>query len=182
MPHPSRQHLGERDEVEPADTKRNRKRLTSCADSRHDCRMRRLTAFASLSAAVILFASAADVHSQDTPPAPASTTLTFTVRGLRNNTGTVAGGVYIDPQRWPQPRGEAAVCRSPIRNNVSRCTIRVPAGGRYAFAFVHDEDGDGRIRQDFFGVPQEGYGFANDAHSGLSAPSFESAAVTVAMG
>ena len=144
--------------------------------------MRRLTVFASLSAAVILFASAADVHSQDTPPAPATTTLTFTVRGLRNNTGAVAGGVYLNPQRWPQPHGEVAVCRSPIRNGVSRCVIQVPAGGRYAFAFVHDEDGDGRMRQDMFGIPQEGYGFANDAHAGLSAPSFESAAVTVATG
>ena len=142
--------------------------------------MRRLTAFWALLVAVLLpFADTESVRSQDTA---GMTTLTFTVRGLRNDVGTVAGGVYADPQRWPQPRGEVAVCRSPIRNGVSRCVIRVPAGGRFAFAFVHDEDGNGRIAQDIFGIPQEGYGFANDAHSGLSAPSFESAAVTVQTG
>ena len=139
--------------------------------------MRRLTLLASILVAVFFLTDARSVRSQD-----GTTTLTFVVRGLRNNIGTVAGGVYAEPQRWPQPRGEVAVCRSAIHSGVSRCVIRVPSGGRYAFAFVHDEDGNGRIAQDFLGIPQEGYGFANDAHSGLSAPSFESAAVTVATG
>ena len=62
----------------------------------------------------------------------------------------------------------------------SRKRIAAPRAGRYAFAFLHDEDDNGRMNSDLIGLPQEGFGFSNDVRAGLGgAPSFESASFAV---
>ncbi len=113
------------------------------------------------------------VLSQDQP------TATIVVRGLRNDRGAVCGGIYSDRNVWTRVGGEVATCRAPIVHGTARCVIRAPSAGTYAFAFVHDEDGDARMDTDVFGMPQEGYGFANDARGTLGAPSFESASIVI---
>ncbi len=109
-------------------------------------------------------------------------TLVFVVHGLRNDTGYVAGGIYADPHVWTHEGGQVATCRAAIREGSARCVIRAPGPGRYAFAFLHDEDGNGRMHTDALGLPQEGYGFGHDAHGTLSAPSFESASYLLTAG
>lgn len=49
--------------------------------------------------------------------------------------------------------------------------------GNYAISAFHDEDGDGKMRKNIFGVPKDLYGFSNDVRNPFSAPSFQSAAV-----
>jgi uncharacterized protein (DUF2141 family) len=117
-----------------------------------------------------LLAMAAPVLAQDEAP-----TAVFIVNGLRNDVGVVAGGIYADPHVWTREGGQVAVCHGAIHAGTARCVIRAPEPGTYAFAFLHDEDGDGRMHTDALGLPQEGYGFGNDAHGTLGAPSFESA-------
>ncbi len=109
-------------------------------------------------------------------------TLVFNVRGIRSDVGTIAGGIYSDPAVWTREGGQVATCRVPIHNGSARCVIRAPGPGTYAFAFLHDEDGDGRMRVDSIGLPQEGYGFGNDARPGLGAPSFESCSLVLSAG
>jgi uncharacterized protein (DUF2141 family) len=43
----------------------------------------------------------------------------------------------------------------------------------------HDENDDGRLDENSWGVPTEGYGFSNNAQGFLSAPSYDAAAVTL---
>ena len=124
--------------------------------------------------ALLLFAL--PVLAQDEP------TAVIIVRGLRNDRGAVCGGIYADRSVWTRVGGEVATCRAPIHEGTARCVIRAPRTGTYAFAFVHDEDGDARMDTDVFGMPQEGYGFGNDARGTLSAPSFESASFVLEPG
>lgn len=105
--------------------------------------------------------------------------LTFVITGLRTDTGAVRGGIYASPDVWTDVGGEVAVCASPVSGGVSRCTITAPGPGRYAFAFYHDADADDQLDRDLFGIPQEGYGFSNNARPGMGAPSFDSAAFEV---
>lgn len=126
-------------------------------------------------AIVALFAAPA--LAQDEGP-----TFVFVVRGLRNDVGVVGGGIYADPHVWTQHGGQVATCHSPIRGGSSRCVIHAPGPGRYAFAFLHDEDGDGHMHTDALGLPQEGYGFGNNARGTLGAPSFESASYEIGAG
>ena len=47
--------------------------------------------------------------------------------------------------------------------------------GSYAFAYLHDENANGRFDRDFIGWPQEGFGFSNDAAPSFGPPSYASA-------
>lgn len=47
--------------------------------------------------------------------------------------------------------------------------------GNYAIAVIHDENINGELDTNFFGVPTEGYGFSSDAEVNMSAPSFANA-------
>lgn len=109
-------------------------------------------------------------------------TLVFTVSGLRSNTGTLRGGIYASADHWTEVGHQVSVCTGPVRGGSARCVIHPPGPGRYAFAFYHDADDDNQLDRDLVGIPQEGYGFSNNARPGLSAPSFDSASFAVAAG
>jgi uncharacterized protein (DUF2141 family) len=51
--------------------------------------------------------------------------------------------------------------------------------GRYAVINFHDENDNGRLDENPWGAPTEGYGFSKNAQGFLGAPSFDSAAVSV---
>ena len=51
--------------------------------------------------------------------------------------------------------------------------------GRYAVILFHDENGNGHLDKNFWGVPVEPYGFSNDAQGLLGPPSFAEAAFTL---
>lgn len=113
-------------------------------------------------------------------PAPArdSVSVVFRVHGLRSDHGQIMGALYDSPRHWVRPGEHAADCRADIRGRVARCVMQVRPG-RYAFAFAHDEDGDGELDRDFLGIPSEGYGFSNDVRPALALPSWQSAAFDV---
>jgi uncharacterized protein (DUF2141 family) len=64
------------------------------------------------------------------------------------------------------------------RNSQSTVFTQLPPG-RYAAIVIHDENDNGRLDKNTWGVPTEGYGFGNDAQGLLSAPSFDAAAITI---
>ena len=51
--------------------------------------------------------------------------------------------------------------------------------GRYALIVIHDENANGRLDKNFFGVPTEPYGFSNHAQGFLGPPSFDDAAIVL---
>jgi uncharacterized protein (DUF2141 family) len=62
-----------------------------------------------------------------------------------------------------------------IRQSQARCDFEDIPPGTYAMAVVHDENMNGKLDTNWFGVPTEGYGFSNNARGVLSAPSFSDA-------
>ncbi len=136
---------------------------------------RAAVAFAALiSLACILAIPSHRAHGQT----ESSHTITFIVRGLRSDRGQVLGGLFDRPERWVREGAAVATCRSSIHRGYARCVMNVRPG-RYAFAFAHDEDDNGQLNRDFFGIPSEGYGFSNDVRPTLSLPSWQSAAFMV---
>ena len=97
------------------------------------------------------------------------------VAGLRSNEGMVLGAIFASARGWTEEGREIATCRASIARQHATCVIDGLPPGTYAFAFLHDEDLDGHMDRDWIGIPQEGYGFSNDAAPGLGPPSFESA-------
>lgn len=66
----------------------------------------------------------------------------------------------------------------------SRVSIMFPdiPEGRYAIKAFHDVNDSGALDTNWMGIPNEPYGFSNDARGTFGPPSFEDAAITVKAG
>ena len=118
--------------------------------------------------------------------------LTLTVTGIRSNVGEVLIGVYDSADGFKSAIDSSAT-KSALLPQAWRpvgVSLRAKAGsqtimfgglppGRYAVIAFHDENDNGLLDANVFGVPVEGYGFSNDARGFLGAPSFDAAAITL---
>lgn len=99
------------------------------------------------------------------------------ILGIRNSTGGVACALFESPAGFPAEFLHYAtnIMIIKIKDTQARCDFEDIPPGRYALAVIHDENMNGRLDTNRFGVPTEGYGFSNDARAFLSAPTFRAA-------
>ena len=104
--------------------------------------------------------------------------------GLPNNKGRVGCIIFNSPDGWPRDRGKAAMqVRAPIQDNAGTCEFKGLPPGTYAIASFHDEYETGQMKKNLLGMPQEAFGFSNDAKpSAVSPPPFSACAVTYSGG
>ncbi|MEM8822501.1 MAG: DUF2141 domain-containing protein [Pseudomonadota bacterium] len=102
------------------------------------------------------------------------TRLEVSVQNVRSSSGNVTITVYEnDRQKFLASGAKLVRDRAPAQAGVTRSCLPVPGPGTYAVAVYHDEDGDRDFDRNALGLPQEGYGFSNDAPTLMSLPSFE---------
>ncbi|MFZ3032643.1 MAG: DUF2141 domain-containing protein [Parvibaculum sp.] len=117
--------------------------------------------------------------------------LNVNVIGIHSEVGAVMIGVYDSAERFTKAVNNAAhvgllsdkgrligVTLRARRLNQGIGFLKLPPG-RYAIIVYHDENDNGLLDKSTLGIPQEGYGFSNNARGFFSAPSFDAAAVTV---
>ena len=107
--------------------------------------------------------------------ADAGARVVFEVHRLRSDRGVVRGALFASSDGWTERGREIATCEGEIHGGVASCDLGALPPGRYAFAFLHDEDDDGELDRDRIGIPSEGFGFSNDASPQLGPPSFQTA-------
>ncbi|HEY4250958.1 MAG TPA: DUF2141 domain-containing protein [Roseomonas sp.] len=125
-------------------------------------------------------AAAADQHAAacTATDAPAGPRLAITVTGARNATGEVVVTLYgADPRAFLEQR--IAVAETAIRGTSAQVCFALSAPGDYAVSVFHDENRDHVLNRSFLGLPEEGFGFSNDAPVRLGPPSFGDARVAV---
>jgi uncharacterized protein (DUF2141 family) len=117
--------------------------------------------------------------------------LRVTIQGVRSDVGEILIGLYDNADGFKSAIANAATRGlMPDRGRLIGTAIRAVRGtqstiftqlppGRYAAIIFHDENDNGRLDKNVFGVPTEGYGFSNDARGFLDAPSFDAAAIVV---
>lgn len=114
--------------------------------------------------------------------ASAGCTLRIHVDGLRNTTGVVGSVLFTSPDGWPEdPKKAYRRGPTPIPPGKLDAIVvweHLPPGD-YAVAAIHDENRNAKLDRNLFGIPKEGFGFANNPHVGLSAPPFRAAIVHV---
>jgi uncharacterized protein (DUF2141 family) len=87
--------------------------------------------------------------------------------------------VFASPLGWPEDRSHAVVHGGfTIQNRQANEEFGVPPG-RYAIVVIHDENENQRLDRNFWGIPKEGFGFANNPRVILSAPSWQAASTEV---
>jgi uncharacterized protein (DUF2141 family) len=112
------------------------------------------------------------------------TVIHVAVRGLRSDAGQVGCVLFGAADGFPS-RPEKALRRLfvPIAQRAALCEFRDLPPGRYAFAAIHDENGDGALAKTRLGIPREGVACSRDARPGLMhGPRFDDAALTFAAG
>jgi len=122
----------------------------------------------------------AEAQSKD---AAGGCTLRIHVYGLRNSTGVVGAAVFKQRDGWPEDMSKTVnhwpTPIAPGSHEATAVMENLPVGD-YSVVAIHDENKNHKLDRNFIGIPKEGFGFANNPHVGLSAPSFDSAKVHVA--
>ncbi|MDB5411327.1 MAG: uncharacterized protein JWL84_6239 [Rhodospirillales bacterium] len=124
--------------------------------------------------------------------APASALdLKVVITGVRSSEGSVLIGLYDSEEHFRTAiENSAKVGLLNDRARLVGVSMRAIVGmqsavftnlqpGTYVVIVFHDEDDNGKLDTNFFGVPTEGYGFSNNAEGFLAPPSFKDAAVTL---
>lgn len=117
----------------------------------------------------------------DVIPAPSASPCALVVHavGFRSEKGGAGGAVFSSSDGWPEDLAKAYRHGDfPIRDGKSTLTFSM-APGKYGIVVIHDENINHKMDRNFLGLPKEGYGFANNPHVGLTAPSIRQASVQV---
>jgi uncharacterized protein (DUF2141 family) len=122
--------------------------------------------------------AAGPATAEPTAQAPGHT-LTLTVEGVHSGDGQIMASLL----KADFAAGKATqVAGTMVKAEKGVVTIRFAglADGAYAVQLFHDEDGDGKMKTNMFGIPSEGYGFSNRAKANFGPPKFADMKVEVA--
>ncbi len=114
-------------------------------------------------------------------PVAQACSVTLHVDGFRNTKGLLGGALFKNKTGWPEDDSQAFVRNAiPVAAN-SDAVLTFPdvPAGQYAVVVLHDENANHRLDRNILRVPKEGFGFANNPHVGLSAPSWNDSSVQV---
>lgn len=107
-------------------------------------------------------------------------TLTITVEDIRNDRGVIAAALFDEAAAERFPNAEPAFGTSVAAGATGVViTFENVAAGRYAVALIHDENENGELDTNEFGIPSEGFGFSNDVMGVMGPPSFGRAALDI---
>jgi uncharacterized protein (DUF2141 family) len=138
-----------------------------------------------LSSAALADPVAASVTTPNTVPtsAPAAAplgphTLTVTVTGVRSARGNIRAQLLKADVAAGVARSAGATMAI-ATTGTTTLTFSNLTDGDYAVQLFHDEDGDGQMKTNMFGIPSEGYSFSNSARGSFGPPKFSDMKVTV---
>jgi uncharacterized protein (DUF2141 family) len=106
--------------------------------------------------------------------------LQISVTGIRNDKGWIDVCIFDSDVSFPDCSGGhgVALLRQPASPGTERFNIDV-APGLHAVSVLHDENGNGRLDTNFFGIPTEGGGVSNNPKPRMGPPHFSDAAIQV---
>ncbi len=104
--------------------------------------------------------------------------LDVTVTAIKSTKGGLLVCLWKDKAGFPTcGKSKTAIkLRTAITGGTMRVTFRNVTPGTYAVTTEHDEDGNGKLKTNFIGMPKEGVGISNNP-GGI--PSFGKAVVRV---
>ncbi len=106
-----------------------------------------------------------------TPATTETGTLKVLVKGFKNTDGQLMIALYNTEGTY---MGEKTFrsSYSEIDAGEELITFDNLPYGNYALAVIHDENNDGKLDKNDFGIPKEGYGFSNDAMGKYGPPTW----------
>lgn len=109
-------------------------------------------------------------------PAIAQTTceIEISVTNIETKKGSVRMGIYVDNTSFEdeKPLKKIVLSKKDISNSTIKTKISLPPG-QYAIAMLDDVNDNKEMDYNFIGIPQEGFGFSNYYHTGITRPHFD---------
>jgi uncharacterized protein (DUF2141 family) len=118
--------------------------------------------------------------------------LRITVKGIRSPNGVILIGLYDSAESFERAIGlsdKEGFLNDPDRvvGAALRANVALKGGvvfsnlerAQYAVIVFHDENSNGRLDKNFWGVPTEPYGFSNGARGILGPPRFDDSAISL---
>ncbi|MBW4453582.1 MAG: DUF2141 domain-containing protein [Nostoc indistinguendum CM1-VF10] len=107
--------------------------------------------------------------------------LTVEIDGLKSKNGQVCVSIFASSEGFPgdRDRGLQKQCTK-ITDTPLPITFENLKAGSYAVAVFHDQNNDGTLNSNVFGIPSEGFGFSSNPEIRTRAPKFSEAAFLVA--
>jgi len=102
--------------------------------------------------------------------------ITVNITGLRSDKGQLYLSLYNSAGGYPKKASAAfRLSFAPISHGRSTLIFDGIPGGLYAIACYHDENNNGKLDTNFFGIPVEGIGASNNARGSWGPPKFQDA-------
>jgi uncharacterized protein (DUF2141 family) len=99
--------------------------------------------------------------------------IALTIKGIENQNGHIAVGLYKSPQGFRTPSyAIRGVNLTPKGDQLTYTFTHIP-NGIYAISIFHDENRNGKLDENFVGLPKEGYGFSNNVRPIYRGATFE---------
>jgi len=109
--------------------------------------------------------------------AQAQNNLEVSINGFKNDSGKVKVGLYDSESNFLKTVYKNAV--ADIQAGTASVVFNDLPKGTYAISVFHDENNNGTLDRNGFGIPTEGYGTSNDAKGFMGPPKFEDAKFTI---
>ena len=108
---------------------------------------------------------------------PSGSSFIVTVAGVPSAEGHIYVALYRNAADFPKTNLADYTRKVPASAGLVKVDFADLSPGKYAVAVFHDADGSGSITTSLLGLPQEAYGFGNDARGTFGPPSFAAAVV-----
>ncbi|MFO7744799.1 MAG: DUF2141 domain-containing protein [Psychroflexus sp.] len=104
-------------------------------------------------------------------------TINVKIQNISNSTGVIACAIFESEEGFPNKfmKSASKIMITQIRGKDASFEFSDIKAGKYAIAVIHDENMNGELDTNLFGIPTEGYGFSSGAEVKMSAPSFSEA-------
>ncbi|MEH2322232.1 MAG: DUF2141 domain-containing protein [Nostoc sp.] len=107
--------------------------------------------------------------------------LTVEIDGLKNKQGQVCASIFANSKGFPSD-GDRSLQKqcTKITSTPLIITFENLKAGSYAVAVFHDQNNDGTLNRNVFGIPSEGFGFSSNPEIRTRAAKFSEAVFLVA--
>jgi uncharacterized protein (DUF2141 family) len=106
--------------------------------------------------------------------------ITVIVKDVESTEGVVKVCIFNKETGFPEKSNLAYKCASfiPTKGTMYIKIDGIPSG-KYAIAVHHDENKDGKVNTNFFGIPKEATGASNGAKGKMGPPKYSAAVITI---
>ena len=108
----------------------------------------------------------------------AAQTLTVEITGIKNDQGKILLQLFDSNENYQSNKAYSANMIK-AKKGVVTVTFNNLVAGEYAIRYFHDENDNGQLETNLFGMPVEGYGFSNNAKADFGPVSFDDMKVSI---